>query len=77
MSTTLPMPADPRWKQFITGELQPEFLGAKVMLGRLSATYRSSPSPVTMADCCAELHELYSKVSHLPKIQDEIATLFK
>jgi hypothetical protein len=57
--------------------MHPEFLGARVMVGRLSATYRQSPDPATLAACCSELHGLYAKVSHLPKIQAEIDTLFK
>jgi hypothetical protein len=77
MSIPVPLPGDPRWKKFVTGEVQPEFLGAKVMLGRLSASYRQAPNPATMAACCTELHGLYSKLAHLPTIQAEIATIFK
>ena len=77
MSTTLPPPTDPRWGKLITGTLQPDFLGAKILVGRLTATYRRSPDPATMTACCTELHGLYAKVSHLPKIQSEITILFK
>lgn len=77
MSITLPSSYDPRWAKFVTGDMQPQFLGARVMLGRLSANYRKSPDPATMAACCAELRGLYSSVAHLPKIQAEIENLFK
>jgi len=77
MSAILPPPYDPVWSKLVLGQIQPQFLGAKVMLGRLSATYRQAPTPATMSACCTELHGLYAKVCHLPTIQFELATIFR
>jgi hypothetical protein len=64
------------WAKFVLGQQQPEYLGARIMLGRLSVTYQRSPTPATLAQCIDELRGLYSKLLHLPKIQDELKRLF-
>lgn len=77
MTVAIPPPTDERWKAIVTGEKQPEFLGARVLVGRLSSAYKLSPTPATLAKASAELHELYSRLAHLPNIQAELARLFK
>lgn len=76
MATPLPPPTDPRWAGLILGKAQPDFLGAKVMIGRWSAAYRQTPTASTLAAACTELHDLYAQLAHLPKIQADLARLF-
>jgi len=76
MTATIPSATDPRWSKLILGQLQPDFLGARVLVGRLTASYSMDPTPATMTACCLELHGFYTKLAHLPKIQAEIAKLF-
>ncbi len=75
MGVQLPGPNDPFWQKIIRGQLQLKFLGARIMVGRLTADYSQSPTPATMQKCCNEVQGLYSKLMHLPNIQAEIAEL--
>lgn len=74
--SSIPPPTHPSWQKLILGELKPDFLGARVMLGRLSATYRQKPTPDSMNAGIKELRELYEKLGHLPNIQADIKKLF-
>lgn len=74
--SSIPPPSHASWRRLILGELKPEFLGARVMLGRLSAAYRQKPTPETLEAGIKELRDLYEKLGHLPNIQADIKKLF-
>lgn len=74
--SSIPPPTHPSWQKLILGDLRPDFLGARVMLGRLTAAYRQKPTPEVMSASIKELRELYEKLAHLPNIQADVKKLF-
>ena len=75
---TLPSTNHPKWEEVISGKSNPklEFLGTKLLLGRLARTYKSSPTPETMKACIVELESFFYKNQAIPKAQSDLDRIF-
>lgn len=75
----IPGPNDPKWKKVISGDSKPtiQFLGLKMLLGRLNMKYKKSPTDTTVSECTAELTDFFKKNGHLPKVVGDIETIFE
>jgi hypothetical protein len=49
-----------------------EFLGLKMLLGRLIMDVERDPSPDSIDKCCQQLHDLLAKNEHLPTVRRDI-----
>nr|WP_319493409.1 hypothetical protein [uncultured Desulfobacter sp.] len=74
----IPTPNDPKWKKVISGDNKPniQFLGLKLLLGRLNMKYKKSPTDATVSECTSELIDFFKKNDHLPKVVGDIETIF-
>lgn len=74
----IPSPNDPKWKKVISGDNKPniQFLGLKLLLGRLNMKYKKSPTDATVSECTSELIDFLNKNEHLPKVVSDMQTIF-
>ena len=74
----LPSEQDPIWKELICGgnQYQFDFLGTKIILGRLNLRYRQNQSPQETEKSVQELRAFFEKNSHLPKVQTDLQKVF-
>lgn len=49
-----------------------EFLGLKMLLGRLILDVERDPSPANVDKCCLQLHDLLARNDHLPSVRRDI-----
>lgn len=72
----IPGPSNPNWEKVIAGTIQPniEFLGTKILIGRLSLQYKEDASK--LRDCMIELKNFLEKNLNLPKVQADIKSIF-
>ena len=73
----IPSEFHPGWLKAISGQgtLEFECLATKVIMGRLSQTYKRDSSPPTAKKCVAELRDYFEKNSKLPKVQNDLAKI--
>ncbi len=66
------------WKNAICkeGNYQFEFLGTKIILGRLGLKYRVNHTPQILNECVNELWDFFNKNSNIPKVQNDLKKLF-
>lgn len=71
----LPTEQDPIWRELISNadQYQFEFLGTKILLGRLRLRYRQHQTPHETAHCIQELRAFFEKNSHLPKVKTDLS----
>ena len=74
----IPSATNQAWLDIVTGRKTHSlhFLAAKVLLGRLVHSVKEDPSPENIADCITQLHQLYASNLHIPKVQEDLKTIF-
>jgi len=74
----IPGPSNPNWEKVIAGEIKPniEFLGTKILLGRLILQYQGNSSAGTIRNCIIELKNFLEKNLNVPKVQADIKSIF-
>jgi hypothetical protein len=74
----IPTEQNPIWEELISGESQHqfEFLGTKIILGRLRMRYRKCQSPQEVNKYVHELRTFFEKNLHLPKVQTDLKKVF-
>lgn len=70
----LPPITDAIWSELLQKKksLDFEFLGLKMLLGRLIMDVERDPSPATIDKCREQLHDLLAKNEHLPTVRRDI-----
>ena len=73
----IPVASDNRWQKAINGEraFEFDFLGTKIIVGRLAVTYKLDPQPATMDKCIGELINFFERNQHMPKAQTDLAKI--
>ncbi len=70
----VPPVTDQIWKDILLGDkkFKFEFLGLKILLGRLMNQIRKNPSQENIDECAAELHNLFAKNTRLPRVKRDL-----
>lgn len=68
----------PGWINAISGEKKPNYdlLATKILIGRLTLTYKIDPSPQTIKKSIAELRTFFERNIDLPKAQADLKKIF-
>ncbi|MCB0210903.1 MAG: hypothetical protein KDJ52_16305 [Anaerolineae bacterium] len=74
----LPDEKNPIWKKLVCGErsYQFQFLGTKLILGRLNLRCKKSQSSQEVDACIRELRNFFEQNLHLPKVQIDLKQIF-
>ncbi|GAB7079824.1 hypothetical protein [Megalodesulfovibrio paquesii] len=74
----IPSATNEAWLRIVMGKEKHalRFLAAKVLLGRLVHAVEQDPSPENVADCITQLYQLYASNQHIPKVQEDLRTIF-
>jgi hypothetical protein len=75
----VPSLTHPGWIKAISGQgaQNVESLATKLLLGRLSQSYKRDPSPANIKKCAAELQEFFERNQTMPKFQGDLKKIIE
>jgi hypothetical protein len=74
----VPRATNPIWLKVITGEIRPDvqFLATKILLNKLTITYKMDQSNSTTQNGINELVGLFENNIQIQKVQDDLIKIF-